>query len=56
MAGESKTTTDRETIRHWAEERGGAPRECAGRETTTTTSRSSIRTTRLTASSSSGNE
>lgn len=25
MAGESKQTTDHETIRHWAEDRGGHP-------------------------------
>ena len=25
MSGESKTTTDHETIRRWAEERGGKP-------------------------------
>jgi hypothetical protein len=25
MAGESETTTDRETIRRWVEERGGRP-------------------------------
>jgi hypothetical protein len=25
MAGESKTTTDHETIRRWVEERGGRP-------------------------------
>lgn len=25
MAGESRQTTDHETIRHWAEERGGHP-------------------------------
>jgi len=25
MAGESKTTTDHEEIRHWAEDRGGSP-------------------------------
>jgi hypothetical protein len=30
MAGESKTTTDRETIRRWAEERGGKPAKVKG--------------------------
>lgn len=30
MAGESKTTTDHETIRRWAEERGGKPATVRG--------------------------
>ncbi|HEX2044261.1 MAG TPA: hypothetical protein VHF23_01390 [Gaiellaceae bacterium] len=30
MAGESKTTTDHETIRRWAEERGGRPAAVTG--------------------------
>lgn len=30
MAGESKTTTDHEVIRHWAEERGGRPATIKG--------------------------
>lgn len=32
MAGESKTTTDHETIRHWAEQRGGKPAVVKGTE------------------------
>jgi alkylation response protein AidB-like acyl-CoA dehydrogenase len=32
MAGESKTTTDHETIRRWAEERGGKPASVRGTE------------------------
>lgn len=30
MAGESKTTTDHDTIRRWAEERGGRPATVRG--------------------------
>ncbi len=30
MAGESKTTTDHETIRKWVEERGGRPARVRG--------------------------
>ncbi len=30
MAGESRTTTDHETIRRWAEERGGRPATASG--------------------------
>jgi hypothetical protein len=30
MAGESKTTTDHETIRSWVEERGGRPARVKG--------------------------
>lgn len=30
MAGESKTTTDHDTIRRWAEERDGSPASVAG--------------------------
>ena len=30
MAGESKTTTDHETIRRWVEERGGRPARVKG--------------------------
>lgn len=33
MSGESKTTTDHETIRIWAEERGGVPTTVSGTET-----------------------
>jgi len=32
MAGESKTTTDHETIRRWVEERGGRPATVKGTE------------------------
>jgi hypothetical protein len=32
MAGESKTTTDHETIRRWAEDRGGKPASVRGTE------------------------
>jgi hypothetical protein len=30
MAADSKTTTDHDTIKHWAEERGGKPASVAG--------------------------
>jgi hypothetical protein len=32
MAGESRTTTDHETIRSWAEDRGGKPASVRGTE------------------------
>ena len=32
MAGQSNTTTDHETIRRWAEERGGEPATVRGTE------------------------
>lgn len=32
MAGESHTTTDHDTIRHWIEERGGRPASVRGTE------------------------
>jgi hypothetical protein len=32
MSGESKTTTDHQTIRRWAEERGGRPASVKGTE------------------------
>jgi hypothetical protein len=32
MTAESKTTTDHDTIRHWAEERGGSPASVRGTE------------------------
>lgn len=32
MAGESKTTTDHEEIKHWVEERGGKPAVVRGTE------------------------